>query len=198
MKICCECCYVWRYIVYSAVFWHSLRTNQTNLDVWAQYIDRLQDFVMVLKPLMKAPGAQHGLIRSEWDKVYLLLAQRLDSFIRCPTPKYILKEAKRAWDVLLTRQMTKASGVYICSNPRCANPSVTISQPEVNVTCGGCGNAHYCSQMCQRVHWKPSLLNLTRWGAGNLLKVWFEELVGSNGYRICGNKTYIYGEEFNS
>ncbi|CAE6491854.1 unnamed protein product [Rhizoctonia solani] len=105
--------------------------SEYDLDVWDEYVDRLKDFVMILKPLMKAPGAQHGLIRSEWDKVSLLLAHRFDSSIHCPTPKYILKEAKQVWDGLLTRQMSKASIVYACSNPRCANPSIIIPQSDI-------------------------------------------------------------------
>ncbi|KAL5633671.1 hypothetical protein ACGC1H_005774 [Rhizoctonia solani] len=132
----------------------ALVTYESEIDphVWDKFIESLKDFVEVLKPLMKVPEAQPEPIRSEWDKVSFLISRRLDSSIRCPTPKYILKEAAGVWDLLLTRQL-KAPKLPICSNPRCTGPSVTTPSPEAKVTCGRCGKAYYCSRRCQRVHW---------------------------------------------
>ncbi|CAE6468213.1 unnamed protein product [Rhizoctonia solani] len=128
---------------------HESGLTEDALDIWDQFIDSLQDFVPVLKPLMKIPTARPESLRSEWGKVSRLLALRLNSSIPCPTPKYILKEATEVWNIFLTKQLAKDSGSYMCSSPRCADPSVAGPSSEAKITCGGCGMAYYCSQRCQ-------------------------------------------------
>lgn len=118
------------------------------LDIWEQFIDSLYDFSSVLKPLLKIPSAKPEVLRSEWGKVSRLLALRLDSSIPCPTPKYILKQGAKTWNLLLTKQIAKVSGTYVCSNPRCADPSIGDPLSETKLTCGGCGLAYYCSSRC--------------------------------------------------
>ncbi|KAF8698334.1 hypothetical protein RHS03_07689, partial [Rhizoctonia solani] len=125
--------------------------SENALDIWDHFVDSLQDFAAVLKQLMKVPAARPEPLKSEWVKVSRLLSLRLDSGIPCPTPKYILKEATESWNLLLTKQLAKASVTYVCSSPRCADPSFTLSSPEAKFACGGCGIAHYCSQRCQRM-----------------------------------------------
>ncbi|KAF8751095.1 hypothetical protein RHS01_08802 [Rhizoctonia solani] len=133
--------------------------SENALDIWDHFVDSLQDFAAVLKQLMKVPAARPEPLKSEWVKVSRLLSLRLDSGIPCPTPKYILKEATESWNLLLTKQLAKASVTYVCSSPRCADPSFTLSSPEAKFACGGCGIAHYCSQRCQRI---PTLLSVER------------------------------------
>ncbi|CAE7107942.1 unnamed protein product [Rhizoctonia solani] len=127
--------------------------SESDLEFWDLFINKLREFSDVLDHLMNVPEAQPESIISEWDKVALLLAYRLDSSIRCPTPKYILDDAMETWNILFTRQLAEATRVYVCSNPRCADPFAISPPPEAKATCGACKKALYCSRRCQRIHW---------------------------------------------